>query len=355
MADTTLQAIQNKVRRLTRSPSVSQLPDADINEYVNTFLLYDMPEQLRLFALRDTFSFYTSPYVDKYPTDIESYVGVTTNQLYDFRNRYVTTHKPVYIAGLQSSWSQSREEFYGNYPLNNSIQTVDTGDGITTTFTGTIPNIGTSQGTVLLQNNILMSSIDINNEGLALIDKPVHETVTGNPTTNGNLYVPGSVPSIPPTVVDATNTINYVTGVYTITFATAPGSGQDITSQTVPQAVAKPNSILYFDNAFWVRPVPDKPYKINIEVYRLPTELLNTGDSPELKQWWQYIAYGAAKKVFEDRTDMESVGMIMSEFKTQERLALRRTIVQQTKERTATIYTNQVDFGSNNNWQWGNF
>ena len=84
-------------------------------------------------------------------------------------------------------------------------------------------------------------------------------------------------------------------------------------------------------------------------MYRRPTELLLVGQSPELEQWWQYIAYGASKKVFEDRMDMQSVQMIMPEFNKQERLVLRRTIVQQTNERVATIYTEQGDFNSDDN------
>ena len=68
-----------------------------------------------------------------------------------------------------------------------------------------------------------------------------------------------------------------------------------------------------------------------------------------LKQWWQYLAYGAAKKVFEDSQDPEGKHAIMEEFKEQERLVLRRTIVQRTAQRTATIYTEMVGF------PYGNF
>ena len=42
MAD--LQTIRTKVRRLTRSLSPAQLTDAQIDEYINTFVLYDFPE-----------------------------------------------------------------------------------------------------------------------------------------------------------------------------------------------------------------------------------------------------------------------------------------------------------------------
>jgi hypothetical protein len=360
----TLSSIQVKVRRITRSPSETQLTSDDLNNYINTFIVYDFPEQLRTFNLRTTFSFYTNPFQDVYATNTEAFAGVTTNQLYNFQNRYLTVHPPVYIAGFPSYYSQSREQFYGIYPLVNSIMSIGTtGDGVTTSFTGVITNntgpnfvvpTAANQTTALLQNNVLFSSIGVNNEGLALVDVPVVSTTTGNPTTVGNLYIPGLQPTTPPTVVTPANTINYVTGAYTITFPSAPGSAQPINSQTVPQVVARPQSLLYYNNQFIVRPVPDQPYQVNFECYVRPTYLMELNSVPQLEEWWQYIAYGAAKKIFEDRMDMESVGLIMPEFKTQERLCLRRSIVQYTNERTATIYTEQTGFGpGSGGWGWG--
>ena len=45
------------------------------------------------------------------------------------------------------------------------------------------------------------------------------------------------------------------------------------------------------------------------------------------------------EKIFEDRMDLESVALILPEFKKQQDLINRRTIVQQTTQRTSTIYT----------------
>jgi len=350
----TLADIRTKVRRLTRSPSPAQLSDNEILDYINTFILYDFPEHLRLFSLRQTFSFYTNPGQDRYPTDKISFGGNTTNPLYDFQNRYVATQMPVYIAGTESIWSQSRTEFYRMYPLTNSIQTIATGNGVTAAFSGTIPGTnGNAGGAVLLQNNVLLSSIDSNGEGLSLVDVPIVDPTTGNNTINGNLYNPSNLPATPPTVIDPFNVVNYVTGSYAATFAFPPGPGENITSQTVPLQVARPNALMYFDNTFFLRPVPDMPYKIEIEVDALPSVLLQSSDQPNLNQWWQYIAYGAAKKIYEDRTDTDSVQLLMPEFKTQERLALRTTLVQMTKERTATIYSENSGLGGTGGWGWG--
>ncbi len=348
----TLATIQTKVRKLTRTPSLQQMTDAVLNDYINTFILYDLPQHLRLFNLKRQFSFYANPYQDVYETS-----SVATNPLYNFQNLILDVTPPVYIGGYQALFSQSREQFFGIYPLTNSIASIGVvGDGVLTTFTGNVNTnlIGTPGiGYVLLQKEVLFASVDINNAGLALVDVPVVDPLTGNPTSIGNLYIAGQQPAVPPIVVDPTNTINYVTGAFTITFPTAPKVGAPINSQTIPQVTTIPQAMLYFDNKFTLRPVPNQPYKINFEVFVRPTDLLNNNSVPELEEWWQYIAYGAAKKIFEDRMDDASVQMIMPEFKQQEMLCLRRTLVQLSTQRTATIYTEQTG-PTSGGWGWGN-
>lgn len=346
----TLANIQQKVRRLTRTPSVNQLTDTELNNYINTFVLYDFPEHLRLFNLKKTFEFYTQPYVDVYQTNTTD----TTNPLYNFSNKYITVHPPIYVAGFPAGFYEDQATFYGIYPKLNSIASIGTtGNGTATSFSGVVNaaqanTAGINGQTIcLLQNNVLFDSIDVNNNGLALIDYPISNTI-------GNLFVPGGAPTST-TVQDTVNYINYITGQFVITFPTAPGVGQPINSQTVPQNPVRPLSMLFFDGKFILRPVPDQPYKVQFDVFARPSELLNTGDSPELSEWWQYIAYGAAKKIFEDRTDLESVSQIMAEFKTQGILINRRTIVQQTSQRTATIYSqNAWGTGPYNNGFWNN-
>ena len=114
-----------------------------------------------------------------------------------------------------------------------------------------------------------------------------------------------------------------------------------------------PQAMLFHNNTITLRPVPDQPYQINFEVYARPAQLLQTTSVPELEEYWQYLSYGCAKKIFEDRMDMDSVQLIMPEFKKQEALVQRRTIVQYTNERVATIYTEQTGLASANNNGWG--
>ncbi len=369
MANSSLIAIQQKVRRITRSLSQAQLTDDQLNQYINTYVLYDFPETLRLFNLKTTLTFYTLPFIDTYST--------TTNPaspLYNFTNKYLTTDSPIYIAGYNALFSQSREEFYGIYPLVNSIANIGTtGNGSTTTFSGFINSQQafvpqqSNQLMTLLQRNVLFSSVDANLNGLAMADSPILDLTTGNPTHYGLLYNALTTNELPQSVTNpygiptlslsapyessisfpTNNFINYVTGEYTVTFATAPASGVTINSQTVPVNPSIPQSLLFYDGSFVVRPVPDQSYRIDMEVWVQPTELLSANQSPELEEWWQLIAWNAAKKIFEDRMDYESINMIMPSLKEQEVLVLRRTIVQQTTQRVMTIYSNQNGVGYN--------
>lgn len=326
-------AIRTKIRRLTRSPSEQQISDAELNEYINTFYQYDLPEELRLFSLKSTLSFFTQPNVDTYYNNQVNVAGLN-----NFLEDYITIDNPVYCAGQLIYLSQNREEFYGYYPQVSYRATVDTGDGVTTNFTGQLGN------SPIIQGSISFVSKDINNNGLILEDIAIDNE-------QGILVVPGSTVPV--------GTIGYLTGQYILNFPTAPAANATIQAQYLPYVASLPTMILYYDNKFTVRPVPDKPYKITMDAYIKPVAFLSQDNgtqptNPVLNQWWQYIAYGAAKKVFEDRGEQESVQAIMPELQHQEDLVLRRTLVQRSTRQAATIW-NQNGYGPawNGNLYWG--
>jgi hypothetical protein len=326
MPDSTLTAIRTKVRRLTRSPSTAQITDAQIDEYVNTFVVYDFPEQIRLSALRTVLTFYTQPGVDVYETSTDP-----NNALYDFKNRYVAVHPPIYLAGIQGFYTQWRDVFYGYYPQTNTIaQTGLFGDGATTTFTGTVV------ARPMLQRNVIFTAVDISGTSMVLIDYPL---------TNSNTTGALGLPNTPQTLPSPYGQINYITGAFTVVFPSAPAAQEPIIVENIAYQPGKPLAMLYYDQKFTIRPVPDKSYAVSIEADIRPTELLAFDQSPQLAQWWQYIAFGAAKKIFEDRMDLDSVQLILPEFKMQERLCLRATLTQQANERTVTIYTQGKNYG----------
>lgn len=314
----TAATIAIKVRKLTRS-TTDILSDADLYDYINTFVIYDIPDHLRMFDNKTAFSFYCEPYVDTYLTDTSLN---TANPLYDFKNKYISIDTPLYVAGYNSYLSQSREEFYNQWPLYNSQIQIDTGDGVTTVFTGTLSNVP------ILRNEVTFSSIGASNVGLVLTDDGAG--VLTDPLTG-----------------TGSGTINYVTGAYSLTFASAPLLSAAITAQTKPYVASRPTSMLFFDNQFTLRPVPDQPYKITFDAYIRPTYIMDTTNNPKLNDWWQYIAFAASKKIFEDRMDMESVAAIMPALEEQQYNVERKTLVNMNKERAYSIYQEQT---SNYGW-----
>jgi len=311
-----LSAIRIKVRRLTRSPSTSQLTNDQLDDYINTFVLYDFPE----FTVDNQLTFYTYPNIDTYQTNGDRPEG---DPFFNFKNVYLSVQPPVYIAGSEVELTQSRSQFFARYPKRQTEETIATGDGARFIW------IGTLSSKPVLAGSVSFSSVDLLGHPQVITDTPLYNA-EGIQTQAGELRNPE---------YGYRGAINYLTGVYTVSFPVIPDLGQPVIAQTFSYATGRPRIVLYENNAFTFRPVPDKSYRVDIDAFRRPTELLQNGDEPDIAQWWQYIAYGAAKKVFEDRMDVESVKAIAPEFLRQRSLVMQRLIVQQSSERTPTIYS----------------
>lgn len=324
---TTLADIRTKVRRLTGRPSPQQITDAQIDDYVNTFYLYDMPETLRLFSQETVFEFMTTQNVDQYDMrTLQVWTGVSNEAAADV---YINIKPPAYIAGYQSFWSQDREQFFRTYPALAQISMEIEGDGTPGPYAITFPN------TPILQYQVTVGAIDDTGATVNCRDVPTNRTTGTWTIINTNTTQVGS--------------IDYINGTATVTFSNNIPSGNTVTFTAVPYQPSRPQALLFYDDVITLRPVPDAEYLVKMNAYKRPTMLISSGESPELKQWWQYLAYGAAKKIFEDSQDPEGVNVLMAGFKEQERLVLRRTIVERTNQRTATIYTEMTAF------PYGNF
>ena len=303
----TLEKIRIKIRRITKSPSSSKITDDEIDYYVNNFILYDFPSWVTPSFLKTSFVFYTQPFIDRYISSSD-----VTSDLYNFKNTFVSFFDPIYVSGDKTPFTVDKDEFYTAYPKTMYPCSIGTGDGVTVAYTGTISK------NPLLRNDILFSTVDVNNSGLAVRDD-------GEGSLVGDCVAGG--------------VIDYITGIYTFTFNTAPKALEDIVAEVIYYEASKPSYILYDGSSFILRPVPDRPYKIEISAYTRPTELMLSSSLPELSQWWQYIAYGSAKKVFEDRGNTQGVIDITPEFENQEELIRNKLALDNTNRRVATIYT----------------
>ena len=313
----TLANIRTKIRRLTGRTSTSDITDAQLDDYVNTYYIYDFPETLRENTLRTTFEFMTTPNVHLYPlADMPvEWGGITESAV----NVYYDFQPPYYVAGYPVSWTQSPAQFNSWYPPVAQLQQSVVGDGTPGPYTIQFT------GYPILQDSVSVGVIDDTGDTVKLVDSPVSRET-------GNLVFIN-------TTVLATGSVDYLTGEITVTFANNIPLGEPIAAFAVQYNASRPQSILFYNNTFEIRPVPNAPYLVRGLAYITPTLLITSGQSPELKQWWQLLAYGAAKKIFEDVQDTDGINGLMPALKEQENLVLRRSIVQNTVMRTPTIFS----------------
>ncbi len=340
----TLQNIRTKVRRLTRSPSTSQITDDQIDDYINTFYLFDFPQQLRTITLDSTFTFYSQPFIESYAQTTNP--ALSTAALFQFLDRFTSFGPPAYCQGRPLQYVQQLDEFTALYPQQMISQVIGYGDGVTTDFNGQIDPANAP----IMSGTVVISSVDVTGQGITVVDMPTVSTSAPNAGYNnpfGNLYAPNDFNTI-------LGTINYITGTFNVTLPVPPAASAPVATQVQPYTPAIPNTIYFDGQVFHLRPVPDQVYQITIKAQMLPTELMNNTDNPEIYQWWQYVAYGTAIKILQDRMDLDSVQLLMPEFKHQENLVERTTLVQLSSQRAQTIYSqisvfNGFNNGCNNN------
>jgi hypothetical protein len=308
MSTSTLAQIKKKVRRLSASPSINQLTNADLEEYINTFMDQDFPSHLKIWNLNDTLDIYTVANEDQYSFDTTENFSIS---------------QPVYVDGYQATYTQSRDEFFRIYPKLITEYTGSSGDGSAGPYTFTISQVP------FLKRQVTLSVIDSTGNTQSCHDVP--DTLSNSTGT--------FLDNTSPATSTLSGTINYVTGAVSITWTNTIDASQSIKAKVSNYQASRPNGVMFFKDQITMRPVPDGVYRVTFNVYRKPIQLLDSAAGPEVQQWWQYIAFGAAIKILQDRQDMESIQNLIPFFKEQEALVLYRTATQMAEERTATIYS----------------
>lgn len=143
-------------------------------------------------------------------------------------------------------------------------------------------------------------------------------------------------------------TINYQTGeILGLTFAEPIPEGTPIQIQYNPKQLSMPLAILFHQNQFTLAPVPDAGYTIEMTCYRQPIQALLAADqtgNPELSEWWEILAVGAAKKIFEERLDSDGVMFIDKMLKERYDIIETRTYAQIGQASIQTIYSDQLKY-----------
>lgn len=346
-----LQDIIEKVRQVSASGNSNQVTDEKIVKYINSYYLYDLPDDLRLLKLQDVYTFNTIQGLDTYPFNYDS---------------WSTVQPPAYCAKREIAFYRNPGEFY-SWNFNEQYdEDFATGDGTAGAYSGNtlsfpmiasvnnnaaqdtaIPNTavfpagyppGFNQNNISRIQNILITANTATSS--------LHVTDDGNGNLIGDCIAGG--------------TINYQTGaIANLTFTAAVPSGNAISIQYKPVTLGRPNTILFFQEQFVLRPVPDKAYTIELVGYREPSQALlgttsNTSPDlngrPEYLDWWEMLAFGAAKKLYQDRLDTDGVQLMDAFLQEKISEARTRTYADIGKRQISTIYRDETSQQSYFGW-----
>lgn len=380
-ADTTYAYIERKVRRLTASASEAALSSADIQQAINLFYNNDFAYAIKIDQQRSVYKFLTIPNVDRYPVDV--------NNLQGFR-------APVYFEGILGNFLKNRDQLYNLYPRYPTQFQPAGGDGVTTNFTFTLfgnnVNPFPQNNFGILSTQVVVGGIDVNGNPIRIIDDGgavSNSFGIGSNTTSGNLiYVQQNTvgnnvyldsankqqPAIPalsplggdsnggnppyppyppsPLTPQYCGTVNYITTNFTINFPVAPAAGTMINVWASQYQTGRPYNLLFWNNEFTIRPVPDNVYLCEVEAYQTPAQFMMTNQNPTLNQWSQYLAYGAACEILRDRQDMEGLANLQEGFQRQESLVLERQSVEEIGQPNITLF-NSTQRGNASGIGWG--
>lgn len=357
MAIVNLAAIILKFRKLTGAANTLQITDNDVKDYINSFYSYDFPAQFRSLKLKDKYTFNTIQGVDTYAFNSEQYTTVEM-PCYCMKREIKLFQDPWSFYGVNFNWQQQQNFAFVTAALGSGPYT---GTCTATPLIRSVNNDPSTQATPNTPPNTL-NPTSYPNQGYSGYPAGRVQNIlitvntasgTLNVTDDGNGKLIGDI-----TVAAGTNTINYQTGAISVKFSAVPPSGNAIQIQYNPVQESIPLSIMFFQNQFTLRPVPDKGYTVELIAYRQPSQALlalgaNAG-TPELSEWWECLAFGAAKKFYEDRLDPDGVSLMDKSLRERYDVAFTRTYAQLGKQRVNTIYADQLsgNYGSNG-WGFG--
>jgi len=164
-SDSTVAFIRKVVRRLTASPGEASLTTADLDQILNYVYSNDFPYAIKIDQTRSIYTFFTEPYRDRYPLDVNFNQGVRA---------------PLYVDGILGSFFKDRTQFFNIWPKWPTKFTQGN-DTITGTITGiaqptnptqitSVAHNLTTGAVILIENVGGMTQLNGNNYSITVID-----------------------------------------------------------------------------------------------------------------------------------------------------------------------------------------
>lgn len=370
------------VRRIIKSPSNAQITDDLIIDYINRFWLMDVDARLQLFDLKTDYTFQTIPGIAAYNMPLYDVQIEPGNQTIASFPVYQGFMQPAYVNGIQVPFYTEENSFWNLWPnYTQFLNPAATGDGTAGPYTisvaqapaipghldvtGIIANI--NQGnpnedpifatqfpldvtntfiqlpTTSFYPGVYFTAKNATGQIVQVADSGVYLSNATNGDLYGLLMQPGNAPlgnqPLAGGYSTTLNTINYNTGIATVTFPQAIPAGFNINAQCLFFQPGLPRAILFYNNVLTIRPPPDISYNIKMSTYLTPAAFLSTGQAIPFGYMAEYLSRGAARKILADTGDIEQFMFYEPLFKEQETLVWKRSQRQFTASRTATIFS----------------
>lgn len=290
MAEWTLAEVRKKVRQVTGRLNPQELTNEQVDEYINKFYQFVFPAELKLEKKHTFYEFLTAANQASY--DLPNTATATVPAFTNFE-------PPGRIDELNILWYQDPAAFQEANPRKIARTTLGTGDEATVAFTTTVQSFPILPDSLVITDDTETFE-DTNTDFDA---SPV--TITGD--------------------LGGTATVNYSTGAVSVTFNTAPASGQNIALSYIQFQPGLPTAVLLYDDKFTFFPVPNTAYRFKVKAYAVVAPLVNATDKPELEQWGPCLAYGAARDIHSDMGEMDAYAEVTALYKEQLAYVLKRT------------------------------
>ncbi len=331
-----LAQMENTVRRMTARYTEQQMTTAQIDNYINLAYTLHFPEQFKNLKLTKPYVFLTVPNVDTYDFVYQDGLVVnpagTVGLADEFLPGNIQLTPPVYCQGYILRYFQDKTTFYNRWPNLSVNQQIGSGNGLANaTFSGIIPSTPFYRAQLdifgnVTESGVIISSFDNSGFNFAITDIPVAGSNTGNLMISDGTVI---------------GTVNYLTGVFTFTLINGDSipAGAAIYAAVVPYQSSRPTDVLFYNQQIVFRPCPQQVYQVEFQISQQPTQLIASGDAPELDEWYLFICAIASKLIYTDFPDEQGMQYLMPIYQEQLQIAQRRSLRQMGSQRAATIFS----------------
>lgn len=287
----TLGDIRSGIREVTGNPTENELSTSYIDDKINKFYRFVLPDDLKPFLLLVDYKFQTIQNQVFYKFDLETYISLEPE---------------FFCNGLRLMYYQNRSLWLRDYQYQFVQEGGAVGNGSIANYSGTVMQTPITPGTFSVADSLEYFTDD----------------------TKGTLV--GSKGGI--------GAINYTTGVYGVIFNNNVPNGDVLQITYAPIINGRPMT-MYYDGQGTIQffPIPDGTYEIEGSAYIMPTAMMSDPSTTPLLEYLGYtIMYGTSLEIFKRREQFEQVDKYQPVYDKYLDLALSRSTQQDSNQRTVS-------------------